>query len=50
MKRIDVDQSFAAFMSRGVMRVACAAVVASVIGLANFPASAAEALRGICSS
>jgi Domain of Unknown Function (DUF1259) len=42
MKRIDVDQSFAAFMSRGVMRAACAAAVASVIGLANFPASAAE--------
>jgi Domain of Unknown Function (DUF1259) len=43
MKRIDVDQSFSpAFTSRGVMRVACAAAVASVIGLAIFPSSAAE--------
>ena len=42
MKRIDVDQSFPAFMSRGVVRVACAAAFASVIGLANFPSSAAE--------
>ncbi len=42
MKRIDVDQSFPAFMRRGVMRVACAAAVASVIGLAIFPSSAAE--------
>jgi hypothetical protein len=43
MKRIDVDQSFPpAFMRRGVIRVACAAAVASVIGLANFPSSAAE--------
>ena len=42
MKRIDVDQSFPAFMSRGVVRVACAAAVVSVIGLANFPSAAAE--------
>ena len=43
MKRIDVGQSFPpAFMRQGVMRVACAAVVASVIGLAIFPSSAAE--------
>ena len=42
MKRIDVDQSFPAFMSRGVVRVACAAAFASVIGLATFPSSAAE--------
>ena len=43
MKHIDVDQSFSpAFMRRGVMRVACAAAAASVIGLAIFPSSAAE--------
>jgi hypothetical protein len=43
MKPINVDQSFPpAFMSRGVMRVACAAAVASVIGLAILPSSAAE--------
>ena len=43
MKRIDVDQSFPpAFMRRGIMRAACAAAVASVIGLATLPSSAAE--------
>jgi hypothetical protein len=42
MRRIDVDQSFPPTLRRGVIRVACAAAVASVIGLAIFPSSAAE--------
>jgi hypothetical protein len=42
MSSIDVDQAFPRiFMRRGVVRFACAAAVASVMGLAALPSSAA---------